>query len=108
MRLYDYWRSGASYRVRIALALKHIPYEIVAVDLRKSEQRSSEYLAINPQGLVPALKVDGFLLTQALQFWNGLKKPIRRLVCCRIRRRIVPPFARCRHRLPAIFIPSII
>lgn len=64
--LYDYWRSSASYRVRIALALKDIAYDRVSVDLVKGEQRAPEHLAINPQGLVPAMAIDGHLLTQSL------------------------------------------
>ncbi|MFK9780946.1 glutathione S-transferase N-terminal domain-containing protein, partial [Escherichia coli] len=53
--LYDYWRSSASYRVRIALGLKHVAYERVAVDLTQGEHRSAAFLARNPQGLLPAL-----------------------------------------------------
>lgn len=64
--LYDYWRSSASYRVRIALALKGIAYDRVAVDLVAGAQRSADYLALNPQGLVPALQIAGFVLTQSL------------------------------------------
>jgi maleylacetoacetate isomerase len=64
--LYDYWRSSASYRVRIALNLCGIDYEIVPVDLLKSEHKSPAHLARNPQGLVPALLIDGMLLTQSL------------------------------------------
>ena len=60
MKLYHYYRSSASYRVRIALNLKGLSYEPVAVDLRPgvTAQRSAEYLALNPEGLVPVL-VDG-------------------------------------------------
>ena len=53
--LHGYWRSGTSYRTRIGLNLKGVPYRAVALDLRAAEQRSDEYLALNPQGLVPAL-----------------------------------------------------
>ncbi|MGF7150573.1 maleylacetoacetate isomerase [Sphingomonas zeicaulis] len=66
IRLFDYWRSSASYRVRIALNLKGIAYERVAVDLLASEQRSSAHLARNPQGFVPTLEIDGLELTQSL------------------------------------------
>jgi maleylpyruvate isomerase len=60
MKLYNYPRSSAAYRVRIALNLKGLDYESIPVELRapQSAQRSSEYLAINPQGLVPVL-IDG-------------------------------------------------
>jgi maleylpyruvate isomerase len=56
MQLYDYWRSSAAYRVRIALHLKGLAYEPIAIDLRKGGQRSSAYRARNPQGLVPYLQ----------------------------------------------------
>ena len=68
MKLYTYYRSSAAYRVRIALNLKGIDYEPVCIDLRPpaAGQRAPEYLAINPQGLVPALEHDGTTLTQSL------------------------------------------
>ena len=65
MILHGYWRSGTSYRTRIALELKGLAYEQRGVDLRQGEQRSAAYLALNPQGLVPALEVDGAVLTQS-------------------------------------------
>lgn len=64
--LYDYWRSSAAYRVRIALHLKGIAYRSVPIDLVKGEQGGADYTAVNPQGLVPALAIDGHLLTQSL------------------------------------------
>jgi maleylacetoacetate isomerase len=64
--LHDYWRSSASYRVRIALEYLGIAYRKVPVDLLKGEQRAEEYRAINPQGLVPTLEIDGRVLTQSL------------------------------------------
>lgn len=64
--LYDYWRSSASYRVRIGLNLLGIAYERRSVDLLKNEQSSPEHLQRNPQGLVPALEIDGQTLTQSL------------------------------------------
>ena len=63
---YEYFRSSAAYRVRIALKLKGIDYESRQIDLREGEQRSDEYRAINPQGLVPMLKVDGHRIAQSL------------------------------------------
>lgn len=64
--LHDYWRSSASYRVRIGLNLLGIAHERCVVDLLKNEQTAAEHLARNPQGLVPALEIDGQILTQSL------------------------------------------
>ena len=64
--LYDYWRSSASYRVRIALNLAGIGYDAVSVDLVAKTNRSPEHLARNPQGLVPVLEIDGHSFTQSL------------------------------------------
>lgn len=64
--LHGYYRSSASYRVRIALNLKGIEYSDVFHHLRKGEQSAPEYVALNPQGLVPALEWNGVVLTQSL------------------------------------------
>lgn len=64
--LYDYWRSSASYRVRIALNLLGIDHKTVPVNLLEGVHKTPEYLALNPQGLVPTLVVDGKTLTQSL------------------------------------------
>ena len=64
--LYDFWRSSASYRVRIALNLKGVAYRRVPIDLTTGGQTAADYIALNPQGLVPALAIDGLLLTQSL------------------------------------------
>jgi maleylpyruvate isomerase len=64
--LHGYFRSTASYRVRIALNLKGIAYRDVFHHLRKGEQRAPAYLKHNPQGLVPTLDVGGLALTQSL------------------------------------------
>jgi maleylacetoacetate isomerase len=68
MKLFDYFRSSAAYRVRIALNLKGVvPEERTSVHLRRGSQRAQEYLALNPQGLVPAVQLDdGRVLTQSL------------------------------------------
>jgi len=63
---YEYWRSSAAYRVRIALNLKGVAYRSMQLDLTKGDQSNADYLALNPQGLVPALAIDGLLLTQSL------------------------------------------
>jgi maleylacetoacetate isomerase len=70
--LHDYWRSSASYRVRIALNLKGVAYRSHPVDLRAGEQRGEANLARNPQGLVPTLEVDGIALVQSLAIIDWL------------------------------------
>lgn len=64
--LFDYWRSSASYRVRIVLNLKQVPYTRVPTSLLDNEQRAPDYVARNPQGFVPMLSIDGQDLTQSL------------------------------------------
>ena len=66
MILYDYFRSSAAYRVRIALNLKGLQYDRRNVHLRKGEQRGAEYKSVNAQGLVPTLEIGGVRLTQSL------------------------------------------
>jgi maleylpyruvate isomerase len=90
MKLHGYFRSSASYRVRIALNLKGLTAEQLSYHLRKGEQRAPDYLAINPQGLVPTLQGDGgAILTQSLAIIEWLdethpappllpKEPLRR------------------------------
>jgi maleylpyruvate isomerase len=63
--LHGYWRSGTAYRVRLALALKGVAYDQTTHDLRRGEQRAPGYRARAPQGLVPALEIDGTVLTQS-------------------------------------------
>jgi maleylacetoacetate isomerase len=70
--LYDYWRSSASYRVRIALNLKEADHERVPVNLLDGEQEDRAYRARNPQGLVPMLEADGERLTQSLAIVSWL------------------------------------
>jgi maleylacetoacetate isomerase len=65
-RLFDYFRSSAAYRVRIALNLKGIEYESVPINLAEGGQKGPDYRTVNPQGLVPALEIDGRVLTQSL------------------------------------------
>jgi len=64
--LYDYFRSSASYRVRIALNLAGIAYRAVPVNLLENSHRHAAHLARNPQGLVPVLEIDGHSFTQSL------------------------------------------
>lgn len=74
MNLYSYFRSSAAYRVRIALNLKGLCYETIRKHLRRGEQRSADYLAVNPQGLVPALEDGGVVLTQSLAIIEYLEE----------------------------------
>ena len=64
--LYDYWRSSAAYRVRIAMNLKGLSWTSHAVDLAAGEQGGDDHLARNPLGLVPVLEVDGEAIAQSL------------------------------------------
>src|SRR5882672_6063917 len=66
MTLYGYFRSSASYRVRIALNLKGIAYANVFLHLRQGKHLNPAYRAVNPQGLVPALSIERQVLTQSL------------------------------------------
>ena len=65
MKLHNFFRSGTSHRLRIALNLKGLAYDYVAVDLRKEAHLAPAFKALNPQGLVPALEVDGQVLIQS-------------------------------------------
>ena len=64
--LYDYWRSSASYRVRIALNLKGIAFDSVPVNLLDGSHQTEEHRRRNPQGFVPVLAIDGMMMTQSL------------------------------------------
>ena len=68
MKLHTFFRSSASYRVRIALNLKQLPYDAVAIHLSKNggEQHGSEFVALNAQELLPVLQDEGLVLTQSL------------------------------------------
>ncbi|MFL6817539.1 MAG: maleylacetoacetate isomerase [Bradyrhizobium sp.] len=74
MKLHGYFRSSASYRVRIALNLKGLSAEHLAHHLRKGEQRDPAYLAINPQGLVPTLEDRDAVITQSLAIIEWLEE----------------------------------
>ena len=78
MTLYGYWRSSASYRLRIALNMKGAEYRYVPVNLVKGEQRSEAHLARNAQGYVPVLELeDGTCLTQSLAIMDFLDASFR-------------------------------
>jgi maleylacetoacetate isomerase len=72
--LYNYFRSSTSYRVRIALNLKKLAYDYRPVHLRRGEQSQAAYRALNPQGVVPTLVVDGLVLTQSMAILDYLEE----------------------------------
>lgn len=75
MKLYDYSRSTAAFRVRIALNLKNIPYQAENINLLENQQNSDPYIAINPQGLVPTLELDnGQKITQSTAILEYLEE----------------------------------
>lgn len=76
IRLYSFWRSSASYRVRIALALKAVQYEYRAINLKggAGDQYGDAYRAVNPEARVPTLEVDGQRLTQSMAILEWLEE----------------------------------
>ena len=74
MKLYNFFRSGTSHRLRIALNLKGLGYDYVAVDLRKNEHQGAVFKALNPQGLVPALMDGDQVLTQSVAIIEWLEE----------------------------------
>ena len=76
LQLYSYWRSSAAYRVRIALALKGLPYATIPKHLVRNggEQLQADYLALNPEGRVPALADDGQVISQSLAICEYLEE----------------------------------
>ena len=72
MKLHNYFRSSASFRVRIALALKGLPYEYLSVHLAKGEQFQAAFTELNGDALVPVLEVDGLRLTQSMAIMEYL------------------------------------
>ncbi len=76
LKLYDYWRSSAAYRVRIGLYLKLLTFEALPINLKpgSDEQLSDSYRDINPQGRVPALRVEQRTLTQSIAILEWLEE----------------------------------
>jgi maleylacetoacetate isomerase len=74
VKLYTYFRSSAAFRVRIALNLKGLAYEPAFVHLAKGEHLQPAYAKVNPQGLLPALEVDGALLAQSIAIMEYLEE----------------------------------
>ena len=74
LTLHDYWRSGAAWRVRIALNLKGLDYAQVPHNLRTGAQRDAGYRALNPQALIPSVEMDDAVLTQSLAILEWLEE----------------------------------
>jgi maleylpyruvate isomerase len=74
MKLYDYFRSSAAFRVRIALNYKGLKYESISKKLRDGEHRAPEYRAVNPQALVPALEDNGTVIAQSVAIVEYLEE----------------------------------
>ena len=74
MKLYHYWRSSASWRVRWALELKKQPVEKIAVDLLSSQEKSADYMGTNPAGYVPSLVVNGTILSESIAIIEWLEE----------------------------------
>lgn len=74
MKLYNFHRSSASFRVRIAMNLKGLDYEYVPVNLAAGESRTASYEAVNPQGIVPSLEDNGQIITQSLAICEYLEE----------------------------------
>jgi maleylacetoacetate isomerase len=72
MKLYNYFRSSASFRVRIGLALKGLPYEYVPVHLARGDHKKDEYTSVSNDGLVPLLEIDGQRLSQSMAIMEFL------------------------------------
>ena len=96
IKLYSYWRSSACYRVRIALNLKQLPYETIAVHLAKSEQHAEGFHDVNPQELIPVLMHGGRMLRQSLAIIDYLDENWEN------NRPLMPSVARDRQRVRAI------
>lgn len=99
--LFDYWRSTAAYRVRVALHLKRVAFTTRIVDLLDGAHKQADYMADNPMGLVPTLLVDGQPLTQSLAIidWLDNVYPEPRLL-------LIEPFARARTLAQALIVAA--
>jgi maleylacetoacetate isomerase len=75
MKLYSFWRSLASFRVRIALKFKNLDFDVISKDLLNGDQFNHDYISLNPQGMVPALVLDaGGILTQSIAILEYLEE----------------------------------
>lgn len=90
MQLYSFFNSSTAYRVRIALALKGVPFDYIPVNIRTGEHRAADYVdAVNPSAAVPAVSEDGFALGQSLAIvdWLDARHPEPRLIPAQPERR---------------------
>ena len=109
MKLFGFFRSSAAFRVRIALNLKGLAYEDAFIHLRRGDQRGDDYLAVNPQGLVPALEIDGQTLIQSMAIVEYLDETHPAAAAsCRPTRRVERGCVRWPQSSPATFIRSTI
>ena len=76
VKLYSYWRSSCSWRVRIAFELKGVEYEYVPVNLLKGEQKSSDYVDLNPSGMVPCLIIGDLKISQSIAILEYLEETL--------------------------------
>jgi maleylacetoacetate isomerase/maleylpyruvate isomerase len=74
MKLYTYYRSTAAFRVRIALNIKGVPFESICMHLRTAAHKAPEYVALNPQGLIPALDDNGVVISQSMAIIEYLEE----------------------------------
>jgi maleylacetoacetate isomerase len=74
MKLYNHFRNSAGYRARIALNLKGLAYEHVSIPLASDAHRTPAFLRLNPQGLIPALEIDGHVITQSMAMVDYLDR----------------------------------
>ena len=101
MKLYNYFRSSASFRVRIALALKGLDYDYLAVHLARGDHKLPDYAAVSADRLVPLLEVQGERLSQSLAIIEYLDETHPTPPCCPRTLWDAPGSGRWRSRLPA-------
>lgn len=106
MKLHNYFRSSASFRVRIALEIKGLSYDYLPVHLARGEQRKEAYAALVPDRLVPMLEIDGLRLSQSMTIIEYLDETRPSPPCCRPMPLAAPACAPWPSRSPAKSIRS--